>query len=147
MHTLHDYGFNYVRQDIHSWMKVDNWQRYPGQFSNPDWAFLRTGPGTAIDGKLCFDLTRFNNPYFRERIRPFLQSAADLGIYVELTLFESTGPGNWDGCLYNDANNVHDLNLRPGVSESDAVLHNSQLLQIQEEFVTKVVSETDDFGN
>ncbi|MFP3902804.1 MAG: hypothetical protein ACLFWB_01055, partial [Armatimonadota bacterium] len=115
--------------------------------SNPDWAFLRTGPGTAIDGRPRFDLTRFNNPYFRERIRPFLQSAADLGIYVELTLFESTGPGNWDGCLYNDANNVHDLNLRHGVSESDRALRNPQLLQIQEEFVTKVVSETDDFGN
>lgn len=147
LQTLHQYGFNYVRQDVQSWIGVDNWQNYPGQFSNPDWAFLRTGPGKAIDGKPRFDLTRLNEEYFRERIRPFLQLAEDLGIYVELTLFESTGPGNWQGCLYNDANNVHGLGLRPGEPQSDRVLRNKRVLRMQEKFVEKVLGETDDSGN
>jgi len=145
LQVLHDYGFNYVRQDVTSW-EADPGQ-YPAQFSNPAWLFLRPGPGLAVDGSPKFDLARFNEEYFRSRIRPFLARACELGIYVELTLFNHSGGHLWQPCLYNDQNNVNQLGLASGEPESDRALDNQALLAIQEAYVTKVLAETADFGN
>jgi len=43
--------------------------------------FERTGPGQAADGRLKFDLTRFNEAYFR-RLRARAVAAGERGIYV-----------------------------------------------------------------
>ncbi len=81
-------GLNYVRQDFCAWGDLLAPVEYPGQFSEPAWAFARTGPGKAVDGGPRFDLRRFEDSYFEGRIKPFCRRAEELGIVVELTLFE-----------------------------------------------------------
>ncbi|MFQ5809614.1 MAG: hypothetical protein ACE5JM_08345, partial [Armatimonadota bacterium] len=147
LQTLHDNGFNYVRQDVTAWQALDVPQGYPGQFSNPAWPFLRPGPGPAADGKPRFDLTRFDEPFFRSRIRPFIARAADLGIYVELTLFDGLSGRRWGWCLYDEGNHVNELAVEPRMQDTDAVLRNDALRAVQEAYVSKVLAETAGFGN
>ncbi|UCG50157.1 MAG: hypothetical protein JSU94_10275 [Phycisphaerales bacterium] len=139
---------NYVRQDVFSWGKLRELSEYPAQFSNVARPFVRAGPGTAVDGKAKFDLTKFNQSYFDERLKPFLREAAERGIYVELTLFEGfRSRRDFEQSLYAAANNVNKLGLRPGAVTSDAALANRELTAIQERYVDKVLGETAGFGN
>ncbi len=147
LQTLHDHGFNYVRQDVTAWQQLDVPAAYPGQFTSPAWPFLRPGPGLAADGKPRFDLTRFDDAFFRTRVRPFLGRAEELGIYVELTLFDQIGTRRWPWCLYDDRNNVNRLGVEPKQHDTDDALRNARLRSIQEAYVSKVLAETADFGN
>jgi hypothetical protein len=47
----------------------------------------RTGPGTGIDGKPRFDLTRFDPAYF-ERLRERVAAAGAAGLYASVMLFD-----------------------------------------------------------
>lgn len=139
---------NYVRQDVCSWGQLRVAADYPAQLSGPAWPFARTGPGRAVDGGPKFDLTRFDQPYFDTRLKPFLREAAKRGIYVELTLFEGFRTGRRFGeGLYADANNVNRLELRPRQATSDAALDHPGLMAIQHAYVDKVLAETAGFGN
>ncbi|MHC4740763.1 MAG: putative collagen-binding domain-containing protein [Planctomycetota bacterium] len=139
---------NYVRQDVFEWGKLLVPREYPGQFSNPAWPFARTGPGTAIDGKPIFDLTKFDQSYFDLRLKPFLAEAAERGIYVELTLFEGLRSSRaFSESLYAETNNINGLGLKPGGVTSDSALDNRLLIAIQEAYVDKVLAETSKFGN
>jgi hypothetical protein len=52
--------------------------------------WLRTGPGSALDGKPKFDLRQFNPAYF-DRLRTRMTAAGRRGIYVSVMLFEGWG--------------------------------------------------------
>jgi hypothetical protein len=144
---LADHHLNYVRQDVFSWGTLSAPVRHPAQFSNPAWPFARTGPGTAVDGKPKFDLTRFNQSYFEQRLKPFLREAEARGIYVELTLFEGFRSRGFAESLYAEANNINRLGLQPREVTSDAALGNPSLMAIQHAYVDKVLAETAEFGN
>ena len=145
---LTTHHLNYVRQDVLSWGAILAPVNYPAQLSNPAWPFARTGPGLAIDGKLKFDLTKFNQSYFEKRLKPFLHAAAKLGIYVELTLFEEfRARDDFQQSLYAEENNINQLSLRPGEVTSDAALDNPRLMAIQHAYVDKVLTKTTEFGN
>jgi hypothetical protein len=147
LQTLHDCGLNYVRQDVTAWQALDVPAAHPAQFTSPAWPFLRPGPGLAADGRPRLDLTRFDEAFFRARIRPFLACARDLGIYVELTLFDGIRAGRWPWCLYDDRNNANQLGVEPGQHDADEALRNERLRRAQEAYVSKVLAETADFGN
>jgi len=138
---------NYVRQDVCSWGQLLTPTRYPAQFSNPAWPFARTGPGVAVDGRPRFDLTKFDQSYFEERIKPFLREAAKRGIHVELTLFEGFHSRGFAESLYCDRNNTNNLGLTHREVTSDAALHRPRLIGIQEAYVDKILAETAAFGN
>ncbi len=138
---------NYVRQDVLSWGKLWVPVDYPAQFSSPARPFARTGPGMAVDGKPKFDLARFDQSYFDQRLKPFLREAAKRGIYVELTLFEGFHSRDFAESLYAETNNVNRLSLQPREITSDAALDNSRLMAIQHAYVDKVLAETAEFGN
>ncbi|MHC4564267.1 MAG: hypothetical protein ACYTE3_00755 [Planctomycetota bacterium] len=144
---LADHHINYVRQDVFSWGKLLAPVHYPAQFSNPAWPFARTGPGLAIDGRPKFDLTKFEQSYFDERIRLFLREAARGGIYVELTLFEGFSRASFAESLYADRNNVNQLRLNYKEVTADNALDNPRLMAIQHAYVDKVLAETTEFGN
>ncbi|UCG56742.1 MAG: hypothetical protein JSU70_17985 [Phycisphaerales bacterium] len=144
---LSEHHLNYVRQDVLSWDALLAPVNYPAQFSNPAWPFARTGPGVAVDGKPKFDLTKFEQSYFNQRIKPFLREAAKRGIYVELTLFEGFRASRFRESLYADRNNINQLGLRYNEVTSDEVLNHPRLLAIQHGYVDKVLSETSRFGN
>jgi hypothetical protein len=142
-------GFNYVRQDVTAWTGLADFRRYAAQFSQPRWAFARTGPGAAVDGQPRFDLTRFDEGYFSERLVPFLREAERQGIVVELTLFDTCrGSRAFADSLYAPSNNVNALGLAPGDDpHADATLSNPRLLSIQENYVARVIEATRELGN
>ena len=86
--------------------------------------WLRTGPGSALDGKPKFDLTKFDPAYF-ERLRDRVRDAGERGIYVSVMLFEGWGlmHGNrgraapagwaWRSHPFNPDNNVNGMNPKP----------------------------------
>jgi hypothetical protein len=59
-------------------------------FSVTPFPWQRTGPGKASDGKLKFDLTKYNQPYF-DRLRSRVQQLNAAGIYADVYLFS----GEW----------------------------------------------------
>lgn len=139
---------NYVRQDVFSWGALLASVNYPAQFSNPAWPFARTGPGKAIDGKPKFDLTKFDQSYFEQRLKPFLREAAKRGIYVKLTLFEGLrARRDFQQSLYAEQNNINRLGLQRGKATSDTALENPRLMAIQHAYIDKVLAETAEFRN
>ena len=58
----------------------------PPDFSVTPQPWQRTGPGNASDGKLKFDLTKFNPAYF-DRLRDRVQQFNAAGIYAGVYLF------------------------------------------------------------
>ncbi len=148
LNDLAAHHLNYVRQDVFSWGALLAPVKYPVQFSNPAWPFIRTGPGTAVDGKPKFDLTNFDQSYFEQRLKPFLHEASKRGIYVELTLFEGLrARRDFQQSLYAEQNNINNLNLQPGIPTSDTALDNPRLMAIQHAYIDKVLAETAEFRN
>ena len=142
-------GFNYVRQDVTAWAELTAMREYAAQFSQPRWAFARPGPGAAADGQPRFDLTRFDEGYFSERLVPFLREAERRSIVVELTLFDACRSRRaFADSLYAPANNVNDLGLKPGDDpHADAALSSLRLLAVQEAYAARVLETTRAFGN
>jgi hypothetical protein len=143
------HGFNYVRQNVTAWTGLSAFRLYHAQFSQPRWVFARTGPGASVDGQPRFDLMRFDEGYFRERLIPFLQEAERRGIVVELTLFDDCHSRSaFTDSLYAETNNINALGLKPGDDpHADAALDNPRLLSVQERYVTCVLEATSKFGN
>ena len=141
-------GLNYVRQDVCSWGGLMTAKKYPGQLTNAAWLFYRSGPVLAVDGKGKFDLTRFDQSYFDDRVKPFLREASSRGIIVELTLFEEFRKSSeFDQGLYADRNNINRLGLGPRTITSNSALENTGLMAIQHLFIDKVLAETAGFDN
>ncbi|MFQ6096851.1 MAG: hypothetical protein ACE5O2_03930 [Armatimonadota bacterium] len=145
--ALADCDANYVRHNVLEWDDVLVASRYPAQWTNLTWPFLRLGPGDAIDDKPRFDLTALDDSYFRDRVRPFIRHAAARGIYVELTLFDDVGARRFQRSLYTDRNNVNELGLSPHEATSDAALRKPNVIAMQERYVDAVLRATHDFGN
>ena len=113
----------------------------------------RTGPGTGFGGYMKFDLSQFDNTFF-SRLTDFISEAADRGIYVELTLFEGVSLRNsensWNLHAFNSQNNINGLNGDPnddGVGYESYTLMLPALITVQEQYVKKVIDETNTFGN
>ncbi|HVN80015.1 MAG TPA: hypothetical protein VMW38_13535, partial [Terriglobia bacterium] len=62
----------------------------PPELTVTPFPWRRTGPGTATDGGLKFDLTRFDQSYF-DRLRTRVKALNNAGIYVGVYLFT----GEW----------------------------------------------------
>jgi len=140
-------GLNYVRQDVCAWSILDAPVDYPAQFSSPAWPFLRPGPGDAVDGRPRFDLMRPDPRYFAQRLRPFLEEARRLGIFVELTLFDQLNGRSFPRSLFADENNVNGLGLDPRDVLGSAAPENEPLWAIQRSYVSAVVDATRDYDH
>jgi hypothetical protein len=69
----------------------------------------RTGPGNARDGKPKFDLTKFNDAYFK-RLRERVEAAAKRGIYVSVMFFvggNNDVPDEWERHPFHRDNSVN----------------------------------------
>ena len=112
----------------------------------------RPGPGTALDGKPKFDLTRFNQSYF-DRIRTRVRAARDNGIYAAVMLFNGfsiEGKGNvggdpWQGHPFNPKNNINGID--GGGSGVVHTLTNTSVTAQQEAYVRKVIDTVNDLDN
>ena len=120
-------------------------------------AFVRTGPGEALDGKPKFDLTKLNDAYFA-RLRERVAAAQARGIYVSIMLFEGWSVekkgqvGNpWQGHPFNKANNINGINgdlngdgQGPEIHTLDAP---KAILNLQQAYVRRVIDTVNDLDN
>jgi hypothetical protein len=113
----------------------------------------RSGPESALDGQLKFDLSRFDQSYF-DRLRTRVQEAGRRGIYVSIMLFEGWGvqfaKEAWAGHPFNVANNVNGLDGDPahaGEGLAVCTLEVPAVMQVQEAYVRKVIDTVNDLDN
>ena len=110
--------------------------------------WLRTGPGTATDGKPKFDLTRLDDAYFT-RLYSRVSEAHGRGMYVAVMLWDGYGPQfnrspSVDGFPYAAQNNINGINA--GGTESQS-LTNSAVTANQEIYLRRVVETLNGFDN
>jgi hypothetical protein len=127
----------------------------PTLASNPPDFFVtpqpwqRTGPGLASDGKLKFDLTKFNRAYF-DRLRDRVRQLDAAGIYAGVYLFS----GEWllrfrfsaDGYPFAGANNVNGIDDGGGTGSVTMNAPNPKT-EIQDAYVGKVIDTLNDQPN
>ncbi|MCC7147416.1 MAG: hypothetical protein IT443_13305 [Phycisphaeraceae bacterium] len=150
-----DCGHNFMRFWQWPQTRVAPWNDTPNTFSPQP--YLRTGPGVASDGQLKFDLTKWNDAYFR-RLRQRLEMAAEQGIYASIMLFEGWGikcakdhTDPWPFYPCHPANNVNGITDNPIIASGRAwdyfSLNCPQLLQVQKEFVRKIIQTVNDMDH
>ena len=116
----------------------------------------RTGPGTALDGKPKFDLSKLDQAYFH-RLRQRVIEAGKRGIYVSIMLFEGWGlqqsgsAWRWNGHPMHAANNINGIDGDPNGdgdgSESQSFPGPAGVNAIQKTYMRKVVDTVNDLDN
>ncbi len=152
---LKKYNHNFIRLwtwELINWNTVNQPERNAKIFEVNPHPWLRTGPGKATDGKLKFDLTKFNPAYFN-RLRNRVEMAQSKGIYVSIMLFEGygiqfTADGYRNHPFYPD-NNINDLGLSRDEDRRLEIheLMNKNVLAVQENYVRKVIETVNDLDN
>ncbi|HQG78428.1 MAG TPA: DUF6298 domain-containing protein [Bacteroidales bacterium] len=119
--------------------------------------YQRSGKGKAGDGGTKFDLTRFNQYYF-DRLRQRIIQAGNRGIYVSVMLFQGwsldkTGISDpWRAHPWNKNNNINGIGARDSVADNNSLatihsMRNPKLLEIQEQYIKKVIETVNDLDN
>jgi hypothetical protein len=118
--------------------------------------YVRTGPGTAADGGLKFNLNQLNQNYFNQ-LRSTVIAARDRGIYVSVMLFNSWGIGRygpphdtWPYHPFRSVNNVNGINGDPNGDNVGYEYHTNQIpsiVALQQTYVKKVIDTVNDLDN
>jgi hypothetical protein len=121
----------------------------PPDFSVTPQPWQRTGPGIASDGKLKFDLTKFNQAYF-DRLRDRVRALHAAGIYAGVYFFT----GEWllrfrfpgDGYPFTGTNNVNRIDDGGG-TRSVSMRAPDAITEFQDAYVKKVIDTLNDLPN
>jgi hypothetical protein len=109
----------------------------------------RTGPGKASDGKLKFDLTKYNPAYFK-RLRDRVRQLDAAGIYAGVYFFSGRYMVGYrfpaDGYPFTAANNINGIDGGDGV-ESEAMTAPNAITAIQDAYVKKMIDTLNDLPN
>jgi hypothetical protein len=150
--TQHDHNFVRLwRWELTIWDTKANGERRRHFCAPHPWP--RTGPGTALDGKPKFDLSRLDGAYFT-RLRSRVESAGQRGIYVSVMLFEGWGlqfvEKGWGAHPFHPANNINgiggDVNGDGRGVEVHELTHPA-VTALQEAYVRHVVDTVNDLDN
>lgn len=104
-------GYNFIRL----WIDVSSTSNNTSDDSSYPEIYVRTGPGTANDGKATYDLTQGFNSGFFTRLHDRIEDLQDIGVYVSVMIYENfcfkTTPGdnNWFGNPFSEDNNENSL--------------------------------------
>jgi uncharacterized repeat protein (TIGR01451 family) len=121
----------------------------PPEFTVDTHPWQRTGPGTASDGGLKFDLTKFDQSYF-DRLRSRVQQLNAAGIYAGVYTFtvefiEAVQCGD-SGYPFNSGNNINGIADSGGFSSVEMTAPNA-ITAVQDAFVEKVIDTLNDLPN
>lgn len=139
----------------HNFVRLWTWEQPHSADDDParplyftPFAWPRTGPGTASDGKPRFDLDQFDDGYFR-RLRDRIAAAGARGIYVSVMLFDGWDLANGynaasGGFPMASGNNINGVATTPAEALS---LDNPAITARQEAYVRKVIETVGDLDN
>lgn len=142
---LESHGHNFMRMWTSDLLKSNC-----GSGTTYVWPFpwVRSGPGTAVDGGLKFDLNKLDQAYF-DRLRDRVIQARDRGIYVSIMLFEGYGPqfceDSLGGSPFDGRNNINGITVAPTAPYT--LNAGGKVLAIQEAYVTKVIDTVNNLDN
>lgn len=126
----------------------DDDRAHPFFFSPFPW--LRTGTGTASDGKPAFDLTKVNDDYYT-RLKDRVTKAHDRGIYVAVMLFDgwdlSNAYNTTGGFPMATGNNVNGVKISPNSPTDYFALSGGQISAQQQDYVRRVITAVNDLDN
>jgi len=126
----------------------------PPDFTVTPLPWRRTGPGTATDGGLKFDLAKFDQSYF-DRLRTRTRALGEAGIYAGVYLFT----GEWlnifrcpsDGYPFTGANNINGIDdgYRDGAKGTGSITMSAPnaITAFQDAYVEKVIDTLNDLPN
>ncbi len=145
---LRRYGHNFIR--LWRW-EPPRWnygsaRKGQTSFCQPH-PWLRTGPGAAADGRPKFDLTCFDETYFR-RLRERVLLAGKSGIYVAVMLFEGHclqfADEGWRFHPFHPENNINNLAME---WQDYYTLNNPTVWKLQTAYIRKVMDSINDLDN
>jgi hypothetical protein len=147
---LADHGHNFIR--------LWRWEQFKGYLPMANVHFCmtpqpwpRSGPGTAKDGQPKFDLSTFDEQYFR-RLRERVVAAGEAGIYVSVMLFEGFSlhltdpPDNVEGHPFHAGNNVNGVGIT-SIVDYQVLPLDPRVQQLQEAYIRRVVDTVHDLPN
>jgi hypothetical protein len=146
------YGQNFVRLWRH---ELTRWEECGETVTIDQQPWIRSGPGTALDGLPKFDLDRWDETYF-ERLRARVEAARARGVYVSVMLFEgwsvrsAAPPWRWEGHPFHAANNVNGIDGDADGNGAGVEIHTlavPAVTALQEAYVRKVVEAVGDLEN
>lgn len=149
---------SFLKQRGHNFIRLWRWEQFKSQAAGGSFhlcmtpqPWLRTGPGTAKDGKPKFDLSRFDPTYF-ERLRQRVISAGNDGIYVSVMLFDgwalhlSPAPDNVEGHPFFAANNVNGIGIS-SIVDYQVLPLNPRVQALEAAYIQRVVDALHDLPN
>ncbi len=147
LNSLHEQGMNYTRIFMGSYFEI------PSKSFSIQHNTLAPNSGKIVtpwvtkeeNGEVKYDWNTYNSAYF-ERLNKFMSLAQELDIIVEITLFSSIyNDDHWEMNPQNPKNRVGGSGLldRKLVHTSE----NGELFNLQKNYVTKLVTELNDFDN
>jgi hypothetical protein len=104
-----------------------------------------------LDGKPKFDLSKFDEAYF-DRLRDYVITAGNEGIYVSVMLFEGFGlhlsnaPDNVQGHPFHAENNINDIGIN-SIVDYQVLPLDPRVQAIQEAYIKKVIDTVQDLPN
>jgi hypothetical protein len=140
------YGINANRATLFAFCSIVD----EGEGFSP-WS--RTGPGEALDGKPKFDLTKFDERFWK-RAHEYFQDSASRGIYVLLQMFDDPftkvsdygGFPRWHFHPFNADNNINNIPGMPGgEGPGTAPFYdpdNKPLMEFQDALIKRLLDET-----
>ena len=142
MNFLVSHGHNFTllwRTELPTFCGLPTTASSPPNFTATPHPWQRTGPGTASDGGLKFDLSKLDQSFF-DRVRSRVQQLNASGIYAGVYLFS----GEWlnsfrcsgDGYPFTGSNNINGINDGGGTGSLTMTAPNA-LTNIQDAFVKK----------
>ena len=160
---------DFMRKYNHNFMRMWAWEQAAwAPWTSEEYfihplPYMRTGLGTALDGKPKFNLDQFNQRYF-DRLRSRVIEAGNRGIYVGIMLFEGWSnmkmdlggrkkhlPGNpWRGHPFNKENNINGIDGDANGNREGEEVHTLSIPTVtrrQEAYVRKVIDTVNDLDN
>jgi len=158
------HGFlDFLERHNHNFFRLWRWEtpkwtdKFDGvvKYCRPH-PWVRSGPGTARDGKPKFDLERLDPEYFA-RLRARVAAAGERGMYASVMLFEGWEiqfTDAWDYHPFHQANNINGVEADRNGDGSGLEYNTLQpgemgrrVLVLQEAYVRKVVDTVNDLDN
>ena len=137
----------FLRARNHNFTRLWTFDHYKYESTPSPW--VRTGPGTAFDGRAKWDVTKVN-PQFLDRLRDRVLQFRANGIYVSVMFFRGNyalgrDPA-WDAHPFNPANNVNE-ELAAMTYDAYNDLTHPQALALQKQYVARVIDTLNDLDN